>query len=285
MKKIFVGILVIIIGLGSLFAYHKTDITKSLGTDHYKILKKWELPPVLDEISGIAYLGNKRIACVQDEDGIIYIYNLNSSTIEQEIPFAKDGDYEGITVVNQDAYVLRSDGIIFEVKSFRSQNPKVTKLTTAPNRLPGINIEGLCADTENNRLLLAVKERENSAYHKEIYAYNLTNMETVKDPLFLIDLSSPIFENLNDFLEDKFSPGEIAIHPHSGEYYILDGSKPKILITDSQGSHKELYILDPADFGNPEGLTFTPEGDLFISNEAEDEPANILQVSLKRESK
>src|SRR5690606_2804436 len=38
-----------------------------------KILNKWELPEVLKEVSGIAYLEENLFACVQDEDGKIFI--------------------------------------------------------------------------------------------------------------------------------------------------------------------------------------------------------------------
>src|SRR5687767_3831160 len=50
-----------------------------------KILKRWDLPGVLKEISGIAYIDANHFACIQDEIGIIYIYNTETGKIEKEI--------------------------------------------------------------------------------------------------------------------------------------------------------------------------------------------------------
>ncbi|SOC80932.1 hypothetical protein SAMN06296241_2496 [Salinimicrobium sediminis] len=44
----------------------------------------------------------------------------------------------------------------------------------------------------------------------------------------------------------------------------------------------EINRVELLEFGNPEDLTFTPEGDLYMSNEAENTPAYILRVLLTR---
>ncbi len=97
-------------------------------SDSVQIEKKWELPKILREVSGIAHMGNNKIACVQDEDGIIFIYDLVSSRIEEEIEFAGAGDYEGISLVGETAYVLRSDGTIFEVTNFNKAAPQTSNM-------------------------------------------------------------------------------------------------------------------------------------------------------------
>ena len=284
-ERIIPVILTVVAGLILFISFTPKSSERSEAEMNYEIVKKWDLPEILKEVSGIAWIGDNRIACVQDEDGKIFVYNLNSSKVENSVTFAGAGDYEGITIIEEDAYILRSDGVIFKVTGFRNADPQVNKYLTRTNQLPGINIEGLCADPANNRLLLAIKARNNFSEHKEVYSFDLNKKDTGEHPLFTIELSDPIFEVVNEQLEEKFAPGEIGVHPHSGKYYILDGSRPKLLITEKDGTPKKLYMLNPNDFGNPEGLTFNPEGDLFISNEAEDAPANILQVSLKVKSK
>lgn len=282
MKKVTIGILALAIGLVSIITLRGQSPESSDNEENYKILQKWELPEILEEVSAIAWIGENRIACVQDEDGIIFVYNLKTSKLEEKISFGEGGDYEGIAIMEDDAYVLRSDGVIFEVPNFAGGDPSATEYVTNVNQLPGINIEGFCADPANNRLLLAVKERKDLKNRKEIYAFDLSEKNTLQDPLLIIDLADPILEEVNKKLKEKFSPGEIGINPETGEFYILDGTDPKILITKQDGTSKELIMLNIKDFGNPEGLTFSPEGDLYISNEAENGPANILKVSLKR---
>ena len=121
------------------------------------VIEKWDLPKELKEVSGIAYLDQNKFACVQDEDGIIFIYNRSTDKIDKEISFAGGGDYEGLTVNGSTAYVVRSDGKIFEVDMNRgNQSAKEydTPLTSAHN------VEGIGFDKQRNRLLLAIKDNE-----------------------------------------------------------------------------------------------------------------------------
>src|SRR5690606_17327761 len=96
------------------------------------------------------------MAAVQDEDGIIFIYNLENESIEKKIEFAGSGDYEGIALVGYTAFVLRSDGTIYEVSDFMFGNGKTTVHETSVKG--EFNFEGLSYDQENNQLLIAVKE-------------------------------------------------------------------------------------------------------------------------------
>ena len=43
--------------------------------------KSWELPKKLIEISGLSYIDKHRLACVQDEKGNIYVFNLKAGEV------------------------------------------------------------------------------------------------------------------------------------------------------------------------------------------------------------
>ena len=103
--------------------------------------KTFVLPNILIEISGLTNNGETSIACVQDEKGIIFIYNLTENKIDKEINFNIAGDYEGIARVNKTIYILKSDGVIYEVIDFDSELPKVKSYTTG---ILAKNNEGLC---------------------------------------------------------------------------------------------------------------------------------------------
>lgn len=284
MKKIIFGILGIALVLVGIFSFKGKSPKDPAQAPQYEILQKWDLPAELNEISGITWIGDDRVACVQDEDGVIFIYNLKTSEIESKTRFGNGGDYEGIAVLNSDAYVLRSDGIIFEVSNFTGKDPRVNKLVTGTNKLNGINLEGLCADSGNNRLILAIKDGKDFRENKGIYDFDPNQATSGKDPLFMLNSTDPIFKNIKGKKKEKFSPGEIGIHPKTGEYYILDGTNAKLLIAQKDGTLKDLILFRSGDFENPEGLTFNPAGDLYISNEAENGPANILKISINRDS-
>jgi len=122
MNKIVVGIVAaVLILVGIIFWTFKNNSYLSFDDDNktYAIEEQWNLPKILEEVSGISYLGNNEMACVQDEDGILFIYNLETSKITSRISFGDSGDYEALTVVEETAYIARSDGKIFKVTNFR----------------------------------------------------------------------------------------------------------------------------------------------------------------------
>jgi uncharacterized protein YjiK len=243
-----------------------------------EISQKWELPKELEEVSGIAWIRDSLVAAVQDEDGIIFIYDLAGSRVIREISFGEKGDYEGISLVDSTAYVLRSDGVLFEVEYFLKPNPRTTKIETGIQK--NLDAEGLCYDPSGNRLLIAVKDHTGENF-KPVYAFNLATKKLEKEPALRINFDDPVFLILDQRRNHKLMrPSEINIHPLTGEYYILEGVIPKLLILDSQGNSRQLHVLDREQFPQAEGLTFSPNGDLYISNESNNQQPNILKVDL-----
>ena len=245
------------------------------------IAKKWDMPKQLLEISGLSYIDDSRFACVQDEQGTIYIYNIASSSVEKEIPFGGVGDYEGLAVVGETVWVLRADGKLFEVNNIKAAKPLVKEHST--HLTIKQDSEGLCYDKKNSRLLIAIKGAElNTEDYKGIYAFDLSTKKMDQKPVFKIDLLNEVFENNGSGKKKKgsFNPSGIAIHSLNGDMYITDGRNSKLLITDAAGKIKKLYQLNTSDFPQPEGITFNAAGDLFIANEGTKQPGNILQVKI-----
>ncbi|MBZ9729720.1 SdiA-regulated domain-containing protein [Salegentibacter sp. JZCK2] len=245
----------------------------------YTIEEKWDLPPILEEISGMSYLGNNEMACIQDEDGVIFIYNLETSKITSRIPFGKDGDYEAITVVGDTAYIARSDGKIYKVMDFRGSSPGISTY-----QISGLDInemESLEVDLANNRLLFAVKEYNNRKNTKGIYTFDLATETTFKERLFTLDGNDEIYEKLRGGRSSRIiRPSSIRFHPETGELYVLEGNQPKLIILDKNGNEVEIHLLDPKFFPQPEGLAFDENNRLYISNESRRQPGNILRVKL-----
>ena len=48
----------------------------------------WQMPKELNEISANVLLSDTRMACIQDNAGVIFIYDMQSKTIESTIPFS-----------------------------------------------------------------------------------------------------------------------------------------------------------------------------------------------------
>jgi len=255
-----------------------------LPANNVTVLQRWELPEILREISGLAWIDQGRFACVQDEMGMVFIYNVKNGSIEKEISFAGPGDYEGLTLVKESIWVIRSDGKLFEINSINAEKPVTTEYDTPLTAKQ--NAEGLCFDSKNNRLLIALKEGGLlGTDYKGIYSFDLTGKKLIKQPVIRIDLKNKIFTKLNASKKkgkksEVMMPSGIAIHPTKGDIYITEGRNPKLLITDISGNIKNLYVLQKNDFSQPEGITFSSSGELFISNEGVKEAGNILKLDL-----
>ena len=242
-----------------------------------KIVQKWDMPSDLKEISGIAYVGKNRFACVQDELGKIFIFNTATGEIEKEIQFAGSGDYEGIAIVGETAYIMRADGKLFELKNYSSGKPSLVEHDT--HLTAKQDVEGLCYDEKNNRLLLAIKGREpNSKDYKGIYAFDLSSKKIETAPAIKIDLTHNIWSGTKS--KNKIQPSDIDVHPVTGDIYIVDGADSKLLVMGADGTKKKLYQLSNTDFPQPEGMAFNQAGELFISNEGRTGTGNILKISL-----
>ncbi len=248
---------------------------------NYTISKTWELPTELNEVSGIVWVDDHTLACVQDENGIIFLYDLIKGSVTDKIPFAGNGDYEGIALHNTDIYVMQSDGLLYEIKNWSSTNKTVTSYQTGFNA--SNNMESLTYSAKDNCLLTASKNKDSYDHFKAIYKISLSSKSAdIKTPAYKIELNAAVRkEQKTKKSQNKFSPSEIAVHPLTNDIYVLEGKNPKLVILDASGTLKSVYTLDESNFPQPEGMTFSRDGDLYISNESGSGPATIHLVTLK----
>ena len=231
--------------------------------------KIYIMPKHLKEISGLDYIADETMACIEDNHGLIYIYDLKNESIIAEISFAEKGDYEDISKVGDDYYVLRSDGMIFLVK-----DQKTFSYKTLLNELN--NPEGLCYDKKNNCLLVACKDDPGDQIpknYKSVYKFMLKDHVMSEKPLFNISVDDIILPDLNtNFESDEkhFSPSGIAIHPYSGHIFIISSRGNILVEVDRTGKILHAEKIHNKLFPQPEGICFTPKGDLMISNEGRD---------------
>jgi hypothetical protein len=244
------------------------------------------LPFELREISGLTDYAFNQIACVQDEDGIIYVYDLYNNSIVRRIPFGEGGDYEGLTLVDSTFYVLRSDASLFKVNQL---SDSVVNVNNDQLSLPSWNNEGLCFDKVDNRLLVAPKSKigKGPEYKglRAIYEISLKDGRLKEQPLFMIDINriqefaiahniplpvaggNVLTDSLN--IDLKFMPSSLSVHPKTDEIYVISAVDRTMAVFDKQGEIKNFMMLDPSIFNKPEGITFLQNGDMIITNEGQ----------------
>jgi len=72
-------------------------------------------------------------------------------------------------------------------------------------------------------------------------------------------------------------PSGIAIHPVSGDLYVLSTVPQLLLILSANGRIRSVNRLNPGLFEQPEGIAFDGYQNLYISNERVQHQANILK--------
>lgn len=259
------------------------------------------LPPALFEISGITEIDASTIACVQDENGIVFFHDINKNQTTRYIVFGSQGDYEDLARVDNTLYVLRSDEVLAEISNFKSDNFKREAYSTS---IPGRNVEGLCYDKNNSRLLLAAKEiSDDKSVDKDkrlIYGFDLVTKKLKKDPVISIDLQEikrfVLENNIKVPMKSKKKGGKeepdiklqisaFGINPITNSLFVISGRERLILVLNKLGNIEYIERLSPDLFPQPEGITFMRNGDMFISNEGRNELATILRFNYKPVSK
>lgn len=254
----------------------------------------YTLPAALREISALTYVNPMTLVCIEDEHGILYTYNLETRVIAAQRTFGAIGDYEGIARIGETMYVLRSDGWLFEVAGYSSESPAV-KLY--PTGISSKDNEGLCYDASRHRLLIAAKSKSGKGAEfknkRLIHEFNLKTMSMQEEPAFILHLPEitqfmrtqgialPQSQKVNDGATLSspvvdLKPSAIAIHPITGELYLLSSSSHLLVVFNMEGRVQDVKLLDPELFNQAEGMTFNEKSDLFISNEGGDKAATIL---------
>ena len=234
------------------------------------------LPEELAEISGLGVLPDGRLATVQDEGGTLYVLNRETGTVEARLPFGEPGDYEGVEWIGDKGFVLLSDGTIIELSGSLEDLSVTATHETALKRKN--DPEGLGFDAERGRLLIACKEDPGSGLDKDderaIYAFDPESGELDEEPAYTINLKE-VEDEVSEVA--NFKPSAIAVHPSSGELYVLSASDRAIVVLNADGTLKLVRELSREIFEQPEGLAFLSDGTLYISSEGQDGPGMLYE--------
>lgn len=256
----------------------------------------FEMPGRLEEISGLGISPDgKNLVAVNDEKGKLYFLDKETGKVVKEVEFWKNGDYEGIEMIGNTVFVVKSTGTIYEIKNVATGASETQKYNSFLNR--DNNVEGLGYDQKSNCLLLGCKgkagEGKKFSLEKAIYSFDPVTKEFDEAPAYVFSL-----QDVDDYLKtcrlekgiqklweffdpDKsemdFSPSAIAVHPISGEIYILSSVGKMLLVLSRKGEILYIEKLKKKLHRQPEGLCFDADGTMYISNEGKGEKGKIYR--------
>jgi len=210
---------------------------------------RYSLKAELNEISGISFVNKNVLACVQDEKGEVFFYDLNQRKCISSFSFHDDGDFEDIQVIGRNALLIACKGSA------------------------------------------SIRKKNNLDDYKAVYRYDLKKKKLLESPVMLIDKNN-LIDNTTLVKETKasakvdllremksdlnFRPSAIAIHPFTGNVYILSFVGRLLTSYSPSGILLDIEYLDKKIFSQPEGMCFDEKGNLYIANEANGLGASIL---------
>ena len=273
--------LAIFFSCGSLSTDDPRSIGQGIDYDLTSETRKYVLGLELEEISGLTWEGSGQLACIQDEDGVIYLFDLKSGKVSKRVRFRKSGDYEGIEKSGGGYYVLKSSGKLLFISEKPGGEVNVDEIKTpfsSENNMeslgPGFTKNELLAGTKGKGQVEGVKRKG-----KGIYGFDKKEEKFRKDPAFMISRSE-INEFLNqngvEKIEGGYGISGVAVHPKKKEVFAISSEGKFLLVLSREGKILNFTDLPRKKYKQPEGICFSPEGDLFISNEGRGGAGNIL---------
>ena len=227
-----------------------------------------ELGKVLNEISGLAWdKQNGALVTIADDKEKIFQIGLKNKKLkdlsDKAIP--PDSDTEDIVYTDSAYYLLSSWGEIRKVPIGAKDSTAISRYSLG---LKGQNdFETMYYDSSAKGFILICKSCEHEKGKGTRTAYRFNPQTTIFDsvPFFIISKAA-VEEKIKD-PDASFDPSGGAIHPITGELYILSSSGNLLVITNTKGKIKEVFKLNPDKFPQAEGIAFAPNGDMYISNE------------------
>jgi uncharacterized protein YjiK len=250
--------------------------------------QKFFMPDRLEEISGITYSQPNELLCVQDEEGKVFVYDMTEKRVKQSLRFGKDGDYEDLALLGKDVYVVKSNGVLHRFALTDDKKAADEELPTPLNE--DNDIEGLCLDAQANQLWLACKSNagigEDTVRGYAVYAYDLARRQLDSVPVIRFqrkDIEPFVTSSSGKKKKmDSFKPSAIAIHPLENRVYVLSANSRFLVVLNRDGTVFEAIALSPKVFRQPEGLCFSPEGEMYISSEGNGQAGYILRFEYLR---
>lgn len=239
----------------------------------------------LKEISGIGPTSKPgEYLAIADEKGeIFFVDGTGGGAISQRVLFRDKGDFEGVEMVDNNLWAVKSDGKLFEVSNWNNTPPTVTEYETPLQKSD--DIEGLGYDNAHRALLVACKGDPDSAYIRKIYSFDLKTKQLSATPVYSINPNevNALVPYSDTEKHHYFSPSGIAIHPKTGDVYVISSALKRLVVLDENtGKIIAAVRLDKKILPQPEGIAFDPQGNLHLSSEGKKGEGLLLKFDLKK---
>ncbi len=228
---------------------------------------QFELEKPLREISGLAINAQGHIFAHQDERALVFRLDPANGRVTESFRVGHNGvsgDFEGIAIAGRRFFLVSSNGTLLEFAEGQDDASVEYQRTNLGTRSQCTEIEGLEYDARREELLLACKIPEHKLRDRLlVLAWSLRTKALLPEPRFSIPL-----DDLKEKGEPaKLNPSGIAIHPITGTIFLVASEQGLLVELDPAGHVLGVAELRRKTHPQPEGITFAPDGTLYISDE------------------
>lgn len=260
----------------------KSSTEQEKTVKNYKLDKpdKFLMPESLLEISGITFYKKKAdtVYGIQDEQGRLFRLAWNEKK-QYNAKFGKQGDYEDVTIINDQVLILKSNGSLFSFPFEDAIYEEVDSAKEWKHLLPKGEYEGMCGDETTGKVYVICKNCPGDNSKDLVTGYIIQVGDSVyQSGTFQVDVEQ--IKSFTGKVKRGFRPSALAKNPVTSEWFIVSAVNKLLVVTDSNWKIKEACFLSGNTFNQPEGIAFDAKGNLYISNEGDDlSQGNILKFA------
>jgi len=245
---------------------------------------QWALPDKLREISGLALTSDERLLAVADEEAIVYEIDYNDGSLVKAFALGEPtvkGDFEGIAVLDDEIWLMTSDGRLFSFAE-GANGERVPYERTKTGLGDECEFEGLAANEQSGRLLMVCKESKKKKKGIRIFEW-LAAGDSEKEATEIQLPEDEISEILD---EKKVNPSGITIDPKTGNRIVVAARQRAIFELSADGHLiNAIMRLDKNRHRQPEGIAILADGRLIIADEANNGPARLAVYSQEEQER
>jgi uncharacterized protein YjiK len=250
-----------------------TLATPDSGAARGTAIARWVLPQDLAEISGLALTADGQLFAHGDEAGRIAEIDYRGGVVVKRFRVGPpvQGDFEGITAVNDALFLLTSNGKLYEFRE--GGNGQRVPYAVHDTRLGHeCEFEGLAFDPAINSLLLACKNvgRKSLRDFLVIYRWKLRGGSGPR----LSRLAVPLARVIGSNGWKDLHPSDLTVDPSNGNYVLIAAREKALVVITPAGVLIASRPL-PKGLEQPEGVAITKDSILIVGDEAAHRPASI----------
>ena len=233
----------------------------------------WIMPQELREISGLALTTDGRLLAHDDEIGRVFEVDPLRGVIKKSFMLGKGlkGDFEAITVVGQDIYLMLSNGLLYRFRE--GANNASVPYTTFDTKLgKECEFEGVAYDKDSSQLVMPCKKVHLKHLDDEVVIYKWKIGSTDQSGITMLTI--PVSEVIGSNKWKNFRPSDITIDPVTGNYVLISSLDHGLVVMTRSGEILRSEPL-PGKHHQAEGVAITRDNILIISDEATSKPALI----------